>query len=94
MQSCVKPATFILLYSPLLALQPCVGLGVLRGSVTVHFSGVGSLASLATPNLDDQELHFVWPLTFDLSEMGGPTRSSRSRQHSFPGHWGTQISSP
>jgi hypothetical protein len=47
-----------------------------------------------TPNLEDQGLHSVWPLPFDLSGMGGATRSLRSRQHSSPGHWDTQSSSP
>jgi hypothetical protein len=80
--------------SYLLALQPCVGLGFLHGFVTANFSVVGSLAPHPTPNLKDQGLHFFWPLHFDLSGMGGPTRSLRSRQHSSPGHWGAQTSCP
>jgi hypothetical protein len=71
-----------------------VGLGLLRGFVTVNVSGVGLFAPRSTPNQEDQGLHFLWPLPFDLSDMGGPTRSLRSRQYSFPGHWGTQTSSP
>jgi hypothetical protein len=31
-------------------------------------------------------------LPFDLSGMGGPTRSLCSRQHSYSGHWGTKTS--
>jgi hypothetical protein len=64
--------------SSLLALQPCVGLGLLHGFVTVNFSGMWSLAPRPTLNLEDQELHFVWPLPFHLSGMGGPTRSYAS----------------
>jgi hypothetical protein len=33
--------------------------------------------------MEEQGLHFVWPLPFNLSGMGGSTRSLRSRQHSF-----------
>jgi hypothetical protein len=62
-------------FSSLLALQPSMGLGLFHGFVTVDFSGVGSLAPRPTPNLEDQGLHFVWPIPFDLSGMGGPTRS-------------------
>jgi hypothetical protein len=36
------------------------------------------------PNLEDQRLHLVWPLPFDLSCTGGSTRSLHSRQHSSP----------
>jgi hypothetical protein len=42
---------------------------------------VGLLARRSTPNLEDQGLHFIWPLPFDLSGIGGSTRSLRSRQH-------------
>jgi hypothetical protein len=79
--------------SSLLVLQPCLGLGLLRGFVTVDFSGVGLLAPRPTPNLEDQGLHFVWSLPFDLSGMGGATRSLRSRQHTSPCHWGAETSS-
>jgi hypothetical protein len=41
-----------------------VGLGLLCGFVTVNFSGVGSLALCPTHNLEDQGLHFLWPLPF------------------------------
>jgi hypothetical protein len=52
------------------ALQPrCVGLGLLYDFVTVNFFGVGSLAPRPTPNQEDQGLHFIWPLPFDLSGM-------------------------
>jgi hypothetical protein len=83
-----------------LALQPCVswpppwsysiGSG---GFVTVNSSGMGSLSPRPTPNMEDQRLHFVFSLPFDLSGMGGTIRSLRSRQHSSPGHWGAQTSS-
>jgi len=34
---------------------------------------------------------FVWPLSFNLSEMGDPTMSIiNSSQHSYPGQWGMQ----
>jgi hypothetical protein len=65
-----------------------VGLGLLHGLVTVIFSGAGSLAPHPIPNLDGHGLHF------DLSGMGGPTRSIGSHQHSSPGHWGAQTFSP
>jgi hypothetical protein len=65
-----------------------------EGFVTINFSEVGSLAPRPTPYLEDQVLHFVWPLPFDLHGMGGPTRSLHSRQHSFPGRWGAQTPSP
>jgi hypothetical protein len=70
----------------LLTRQPCVGLGILHGFITLNFSGLGTVAARPTPNLDDQRLHFIWPLHFDLSDMGGCTRSLRSRLHSSPGH--------
>jgi len=39
--------------------------------------------------------YFVWPLSFNLSGLGGPTRSKKnSSQHSFLGLWGTQSPSP
>jgi hypothetical protein len=60
----------------------------------VDFSGVGLLASLPTPNLEDQGLYFVLPLPFHLFDMGGSTRNVRSRQHTSPEHWVTQTSSP
>jgi hypothetical protein len=32
------------------------------------------VVSLTTkPNVEEQGLHFLWPLTFDLSGMDGPT---------------------
>jgi hypothetical protein len=57
--------------SPLLALQPCVCLGLLHGFVTVNFLGVWSLAPNSTHDLEDEGLHFIWPLPFDPSGMGG-----------------------
>jgi hypothetical protein len=45
------------------ALQPSVGLGLLYGFVTVHFSGVKSLTPCPNPTLEGQGLHFVWPLS-------------------------------
>jgi hypothetical protein len=81
--------------SCLLALQLCVGLylfhGFSGGFATLTFSGVGSLVPRPTPNLEDQGLHFVWPLSTDLSGIDGSTRSLRSRQQSFPGHWGAPL---
>jgi hypothetical protein len=70
-------------FSSLLALQ--LYLGLRHDFVTVNFSGVGSLAPRLILNQKDEGLHFVWYLTFDLSGMGGPTRSLRTRQHSSPG---------
>jgi hypothetical protein len=41
--------------------------------------GEVSLAPRRTPNLEDQGLHFVWPLLFDLSDMDdAPTSISIS----------------
>jgi hypothetical protein len=34
-----------------------LGLGFLHGFVTVNFSGVGSLATLPPPNLENEALH-------------------------------------
>jgi hypothetical protein len=62
-----------------------VRLGLLHVFVRVNFSGVGSIASRSTPNLENH---------FDLSGMGGSARSLRSRQHSSPGDWGAQTSVP
>jgi hypothetical protein len=61
-------------------------LGLLRVFIIVFFRG-GSLAPRPTPNLEDQGLHFVWPLPFGLYGIGGATKSLHSRQHSFLGHW-------
>jgi hypothetical protein len=84
----------IICYSScLLALQLCVGLGLLHGVVTVNFSGVGSLVPRPALKLEDQGLHFVCPPPLDLCGMGGPTRSLRSGQHNSLGHWGMQTSS-
>jgi hypothetical protein len=47
------------------------------------FFRVGSLAPRPTPNLEVQGLHFVWPLLFDVSGMGGSTTSLRPLQHSL-----------
>jgi hypothetical protein len=54
--------------------------------VTIHFSKVEVLAPWSTPNLEDQGLHFVWPLPFDLSG-----KILRSCQHSPPRHWGRKL---
>lgn len=72
----------------------CVDFGLLHGFVTVEFSGMASLAPRRTPSLEDQELHTVWPLPFDLSGIGSPTMNLRTHQHSSPGYWGKQTSSP
>jgi hypothetical protein len=69
-----------------------MSLGAIPDFVTVDFSGVGLLAPRPTLNQEDEGLHFFWPPPFDLSDMGGSTRSLRFRQHSFPDHWGTQTS--
>jgi hypothetical protein len=73
---------FIFRSSSLLALQPCVSLDLHHGFVNSNFFWVVSLAPCPNPNLEDQELHFVWPLPLHLSGVGGSTRSLRSRQHS------------
>jgi hypothetical protein len=78
----------------LLTLQPCVDLGLLHSFVTLNSSGMGSLTSNPTSNLEDQGLRFVWALPLDLSGMDGATRSLLSRQHSSLVHWGEQTSSP
>jgi hypothetical protein len=83
-----------------MALQTCLGLCVPHGPsaqvsggyVILGSSGVRSLAP--RPNPENQGLHFVRPLLFDLSGMGEPTRSLLYRQHNSPGHWGAQTSSP
>jgi hypothetical protein len=63
------------------------------GFATIDFSGVGLLVSRPTHNPWDQGLHFIWPLPFDLSGMGDPTRSLRSLSIAL--HvTGAQTSSP
>jgi predicted acylesterase/phospholipase RssA len=52
----------------------------------------GVVAPRPISNLEDQGLHLVWPLPFDLSGIGGSTRSLRSRQPSCPGEWDAQTS--
>jgi hypothetical protein len=37
------------------------------------FYGVGASAPRPTPNLENQDINFVWVITFDLSVIGGPT---------------------
>jgi hypothetical protein len=54
----------------------------------------GAVILAPTPTLEDQKLHFLWPLPFGLSGKDDPTRSLRSFQHSCPGHWGAQTFSP
>jgi hypothetical protein len=53
----------MLLTFSLLALQPCVGLGLLHGFATVSFSGVELLAPRPTSNMlttDYTSLRHVW----------------------------------
>jgi hypothetical protein len=71
----------------LLTQQPYVGFSLFSRFLTVHFSRVWSLASCPTPNLGDLG-HFVAHLHSELSDMGGPTRSLCSSQHSSSDHWG------
>jgi hypothetical protein len=58
---------------------------LLLGFVTIYFSGMASLAPRPTPNLEDQELHFVRLLPFDLCGMGGCTSSLGSYYHNSSG---------
>jgi hypothetical protein len=46
-----------------LALQPCVGLGLLRSFVTVYFSGMGLLAQPPTWRTRDNSSSGPYPLT-------------------------------
>jgi hypothetical protein len=39
----------------------------------------------------DQETQFAWPLAFDLSDIGGSTRSLGCRQLIPPGQWDAQT---
>jgi hypothetical protein len=78
--------------SSLLAPQPYVSLRLLRSFVTANFSGVGSLATRPTPNMEHKGLHFVWPIPYDLSSMGGSTRYIRSLQHNSLGYLGSEVS--
>jgi hypothetical protein len=77
--------TKVSLSSTLLALHSCVGNGLFHSFVKENSSGGWLLAPRPKPNLEDQGLRFFWHLHFDLSGIGGSTRSSRSRQHSTPG---------
>ena len=67
---------------------------VVDASVTGSFLQEGVLALCKPFSLWVRWSTFVWPLTFDLSSMGGPTRSIRSRWCSSPGHWDTQAVTP
>jgi hypothetical protein len=81
--------------SSLLTLQPRVGLVLLNSLLTLNFSGVVSSAPCPTPNLGGEGghgLHFIWLLTYELSGIGGATRSIHSHQHSSLGHWSMQTS--
>jgi hypothetical protein len=46
---------------------------------------VASLSPYPNPNLEDQALYSVWPLSFDLSGKNGPTMSLCSRHRSSSG---------
>jgi hypothetical protein len=50
-----------------------VDLGLLNSFVTVNISRVEVVPPHPTPNLENQRLHFIWPLPFDLSGIGDPT---------------------
>lgn len=52
-----------------MVLHTFVGLGLLDAFVIVNVSEVGSVDPRSTPNLEDQGLHFVCLLPFDLSDM-------------------------
>jgi hypothetical protein len=78
-----------------MALQPCVGLCLVHGNLWLwRFSNRNIfLGGVVSPTVNPQTGgHFLWPLPFYLSGMGGSTRSLRSRQHSSLGHWGAQTS--
>jgi hypothetical protein len=77
----------------LLALQPSASL-VLWTINNSRFFWDGLLAPNPTPNLENQALHFIWPIHFDLSGTCGTTRSLCSRQHSSLAHLGMQTSPP
>jgi hypothetical protein len=49
-----------------------MGLGLLYGSIIKSFSGEGLLALRPNTNLEDQEMIFVWPLSFDLIQVALP----------------------
>jgi hypothetical protein len=68
-------------------------LGLVHGFIKVNLFAVGSLAPCPTTKLEDQGLHFVCPLPFNLSGTVGATRSLHSRQHSSPVNWNARISS-
>jgi hypothetical protein len=44
-------------------------------STTKAFYGVGLLTLCPTRNMEDQGSHYVWIITFDLSDMGDTTSS-------------------
>jgi hypothetical protein len=56
--------------------------------MSMHYftTTVVNQSSSRTEVLEEQELHFVWPLPYVLPDMGGSTRRLRSRQHSSSGH--------
>jgi hypothetical protein len=54
-------------------------------SIYIMFSEMTLLVSGPTPNLDNLELPFLWPVAFDLSSMTDPTRSLRTLQRKSPG---------
>jgi hypothetical protein len=70
-------------------LQPCLGLVPLHGLVTVNVSGVWFVSPTLNPSTwrtRDYTLSDL--LRFDLSDIGGSTRSLRSQ---LSGHWGAQF---
>jgi hypothetical protein len=78
----------------LLVQNPCVGHDFLHGFVTGIFSSLGLLAPFPIPSLENQGLHFIWSLPFDLSSMGGPIGSLCFHQHSSPDDQGWQTFLP
>jgi hypothetical protein len=48
---------------------------------SVFFQG-RLLSPMSSPQLEDQRLHLVWPLHFELSGVDAITKSLLSRQHS------------
>jgi hypothetical protein len=67
-------SNFNIFSSSLLVLQPCVVLAysmVLWRFHNSKFLWVEVISPMPNPHLEDQGLHFIWPLYFVLSGIGG-----------------------
>jgi hypothetical protein len=53
-----------------MVLESCLSIALLHGFVIALFFWSEVVTPRSTLNLEDERLHFVWPLHFDLSGVG------------------------